>query len=178
MEKIKIIKENIKSIPDFPKKGIIFRDITTLISNPVSFKAVIEAMEEALNLHELDRVVAIESRGFLFGSILAHKLGLPLELVRKPGKLPRQTFKETYDLEYGSDTLEIHTDALHKGDKVVIVDDLLATGGTAKATCKLIKQLEAQVIAAIFVVELQDLPGRKALEELENPPEVISLVKY
>ncbi|OIO75005.1 MAG: adenine phosphoribosyltransferase [Zetaproteobacteria bacterium CG1_02_53_45] len=155
----------IRDVPDFPKPGILFKDITPMLADGQSFAAVIEEMA-ALVGPEVDTIVGVESRGFIFGAALAQKLGLGLVTVRKPGKLPAQTHSVEYELEYGMDRLEIHRDALSAGHHVVIVDDLLATGGTASATVELAHKLGATVAACLFVIELDFLQGRKALPEI------------
>ncbi|TLS78198.1 adenine phosphoribosyltransferase [Mariprofundus erugo] len=152
----------IRDVPDFPKPGIIFKDITPLLADGEAFSAVIEEMA-ALVDGRVDAIVGIESRGFIFGAALAQRLGLGLVTVRKPGKLPADVHAVEYELEYGVDRLEIHRDALAPGHRVVIVDDLLATGGTAAATVKLIEMLGAEVASCLFVIELDFLEGRKAL---------------
>lgn len=151
----------IRDIPDFPKKGILFKDITPLIGTPEAFAAAVEQMAERTATP--DAVVAIESRGFIFGAPLAQRWGVPFVPARKFGKLPGKTVRQVYSLEYGEDTLELHADALKPGWSVVVVDDLLATGGTAGATVGLVEQLGARVAAAIFAVELRGLGGRDKL---------------
>ncbi|NYE58738.1 adenine phosphoribosyltransferase [Carboxydothermus ferrireducens] len=168
------LKKYIYDIPDFPSPGIIFRDITPLLQNPETFRRTVELLAEKVEELKLTHVVAIESRGFMFGAPLAYKLGLGFVPVRKGGKLPRESISVSYDLEYGSNTLEIHTDALKPGDRVVIVDDVLATGGTMKATVELCEKLGAQVEALLFVIELLPLKGREKLAGKK----VISLVQY
>ncbi|MFA5019929.1 MAG: adenine phosphoribosyltransferase [Candidatus Pacearchaeota archaeon] len=172
-ESVNFIKNSIASIPDWPKKGIIFRDITTLLQNPKAFEKSIKILEQRYKEKEIDVIAGIESRGFIIGSALAQKLGKPLVLIRKPGKLPRETIKETYDLEYGTDSIEIHKDAVMPNEKVLLVDDLLATGGTAVAACNLIRKLHGDVIEACFIIELPDLNGRDKL-----PVESFSIVSF
>ncbi|EAU55547.1 adenine phosphoribosyltransferase [Mariprofundus ferrooxydans] len=155
-------QEYIRDVPDFPKPGIVFKDITPLLANGEAFAATIAEMA-ALVGSDVDAIVGIESRGFIFGAALAQKLGLGLITVRKPGKLPADVHSIEYELEYGFDRLEIHRDALSAGHRVVIVDDLLATGGTAAATVKLVGQLGATVDACLFLIELDFLEGHKAL---------------
>jgi len=157
------IKKLIREVPDFPKPGILFYDITTLLKEPAGLKAVIEASHKAVDDVQFDVVAGIESRGFIFGPVLASALGKGFVPVRKPGKLPADTERVEYSLEYGADALEIHRDAVAKGTRVLIVDDLLATGGTAAATCQLIEKLGGEVAALAFVVELDFLEGRKKL---------------
>lgn len=170
---MKILDDNIRAIPDFPKKGIIFRDITPLLSNPASFKAATDALCELAIKTDCNKIVAIESRGFLFGSAMAYKLNMPLVIVRKPGKLPWKKLREEYSLEYGTDAIEIHEDSITTSDKVVIVDDLLATGGTAHACANLIRKAGGSVSSFLFVVELEGLGGREALSD-----SVQSLIRY
>lgn len=154
-----LIQEFIRDVPDFPKPGILFKDITPVLSNPKAFRACIELLVERHRGDKLDHIVAIESRGFIFGAPLALELDVPLTIVRKPGKLPWKTHEVSYDLEYGSATLQIHQDALAKGDRCLVIDDLLATGGTAAAACQLIRQQEAEVVCCSFVIELGFLHG-------------------
>jgi len=168
------IKALIRSIPDFPKKGILFRDITTLLKEK---GALLEVIKQFKNLYEnkkIDKIVAIESRGFIFGAPLAIELNAGFVPVRKKGKLPAETVQVSYALEYGTDTLEIHKDAILVGESVLIVDDLLATGGTACAVAELLKKLNANITGFMFLIELTDLKGR---EKLSNYT-VKSLIKY
>lgn len=162
----------IRDVPDFPRKGILFRDIAPLLANAPVFAAAVEQL--AARTERPDAVVAIESRGFIFGAPLALRWGVPFVPARKFGKLPGRTVRQMYSLEYGEDTLELHADALAAGARVVVVDDLLATGGTAAATVGLVRQLQASVIAALFVVELNGLGGRERLA----PVRVESLLAY
>jgi adenine phosphoribosyltransferase len=162
-ERVRIIETTIRTIPDFPKPGILFRDITPVLADPKIFKASIELFSERYLSQHIDKVVAIESRGFIFGSALALSLGCGLAIVRKPGKLPGTTIKESYSLEYGTDSLEIHADAIAKGERSLIIDDLLATGGTANAACKLVARLGGKIVECSFVIELLALEGRKHL---------------
>jgi adenine phosphoribosyltransferase len=157
------ISSFIRTVPDFPKTGIQFKDVTTLLQNGPAFKYIIDGWKERYQDKKIDAIVGADARGFIFASALAYALGLPLALVRKKGKLPHSTISETYDLEYGTDTLEMHIDALHKGDRVILVDDLLATGGTMSAAVKLIEKLGAEVIEIACVVELPLLKGREKL---------------
>lgn len=168
------LRDHVRDIPDFPKPGIIFRDITPLVANGNAFAHCVSKLA-CLVPPGVDGIVAIESRGFIFGAALAQQLGLGMVLVRKPGKLPAEVHAIEYELEYGVDALEIHRDALSAGHRVVVVDDLLATGGTAKATVSLVQQLGAEVAASLFVVELAALKGRRVLEELAP---VHSLISY
>jgi len=166
------LASRIRDIPDFPKKGIVFKDITPLLSDPKAFADAIAQL--AARAPRPDAVVAIESRGFLFGAPLALHWGVPLVPARKFGKLPGKTVRQVYSLEYGEDTLELHADALPKGARVVVLDDLLATGGTAAATIQLVEQLGATVAAALFVIELEGLGGRQKLA----PTKVEALMRF
>ncbi len=168
------LKEHIRDIPDFPKPGIIFKDITPLLQNSEAFTRTIKTFTDRYAAQKIDVIVGIESRGFLFGTPIAHQLGAAFVPVRKKGKLPYETVDVSYDLEYGSATIEVHTDAIAKGQRVVIVDDLLATGGTAGAACTLIEQQGGQVVECAFVVELAFLSGR---DKMPNTP-VHSLISY
>lgn len=161
-----LIKSSIKSIPNYPKEGIIFRDITTLLEVPAAFKATIDLIVEQYRDKGITKVLGTESRGFIFGAPVALALGLPFELVRKPKKLPRETISQSYQLEYGQDTLEMHVDAISQGDNVLIIDDLLATGGTVAATVKLVQRLGGTVKHAAFVINLPELGGEKRLNNL------------
>jgi adenine phosphoribosyltransferase len=166
------LSSRIRDIPDFPKKGILFKDITPLLSDPVAFAAAIDQL--ATRVPKPDAVVAIESRGFIFGAPLALRWGVPFVPARKFGKLPGKTVRQVYSLEYGEDTLELHADSLAKDARVVVVDDLLATGGTAAATIQLVHQLGATVSAVLFMIELEGLGGREKLA----PAKVESLLRY
>ena len=161
-----LIKSSIKSIPNYPKEGIIFRDITTLLEVPEAFKATIDLIVEQYRNKGITKVLGTESRGFIFGAPVALALGLPFELVRKPKKLPRETISQSYQLEYGQDTLEMHVDAISEGDNILIIDDLLATGGTVEATVKLVQRLGGVVKHAAFVINLPELGGEKRLNNL------------
>jgi adenine phosphoribosyltransferase len=160
------LKTFIRDVPDFPKKGIVFKDISPLLAHPGAFRATVEEMSEAARDKGVEKVVAIESRGFIFGSAIAQHLGVGFVPVRKKGKLPAKTLSATYKLEYGTDTLEIHADALRKGEKVLIVDDVLATGGTAQTTAELVRQTGADPVAVAFAIELTFLKGREKLKDL------------
>jgi len=162
---IEAVEKAIRDIPDFPKPGIIFKDITPVLGSPALFAEVVDALCAPYADSPPDRVVAIESRGFIFGAAMAYKLGCGLVPVRKAGKLPYETNSASYELEYGEATLEIHIDALEKGERVVVVDDLLATGGTAAAAAGLAKGLGAEVVGVDFVLELTFLKGRERLAE-------------
>lgn len=166
MNQYDLIKSAIKSIPDYPKAGIIFRDITSLLEVPAAFQASIDAIVAEFKDKGITKIVGTESRGFIFGAPVALALGLPFELVRKPKKLPRETISQSYDLEYGSDTLEMHVDAIQAGDKVLVIDDLLATGGTVEATVSLIRRLGGTVENAAFVIWLPELGGVERLEKV------------
>ncbi len=168
------LEKSIRSIPDFPKPGILFRDVTTLIQNKSAFKKSIDLLAKKYKGKKIDKVVGVEARGFIFGAALAHKIGAGFIPVRKKGKLPRKTISATYELEYGTDTLEIHEDAITKGERILIIDDLLATGGTVKAVVDLVKQLGGKIIGIGFVIELVDLHGRDKLKEYP----LCSLVKF
>jgi len=159
------LKKIIRDIPDFPKEGIIFKDITTLLSDGRSFHRMIDLIAHRYIGMHIDQVIGVEARGFILGSALAYKLGVGVTLVRKPGKLPHKVSEITYDLEYGTDTLQIHEDAFKKGDKVIIADDLLATGGTVSAVVKLVEDLGADIVECAFMAELDFLEGRKRLPE-------------
>ncbi|MFH1519550.1 MAG: adenine phosphoribosyltransferase [Candidatus Omnitrophota bacterium] len=168
------LEKYIRDIPDFPKKGILFKDITTLLKSKVAFKAAVDQLAELLKDKPVDYIVAAESRGFIFGAALAYRLNCGFIPVRKPGKLPAKTYRHTYSLEYGEDSLEIHCDAFPAGSKILVLDDLLATGGTALASAKLVEELKGEVIAIIFLIELTFLKGRNKLKKYP----VLSLIKY
>ena len=154
------LKETIRSIPGWPIKGVIFRDLTTLMQDPEAYQASCDILYDRYKSQAIDKIVGIDARGFVFGGVLAYKLGIGFVPVRKKGKLPHKTIQESYSLEYGQDTLEIHKDAIAKAERVVIVDDLIATGGTVGATVKLVKKLGADLVECASVVELPDLKGR------------------
>jgi adenine phosphoribosyltransferase len=158
------IKSRIRTIPDFPKKGIMFRDITTLLKDRDGFKIAIDEFTKRYRQMDIDVIAGIESRGFVIGGALAYCLGKGIALVRKKGKLPHETVSHTYDLEYGTDTIEMHTDAVKKGDRVLVVDDLLATGGTSLAAAKLIEKLGGKVTELAFIIDLPEVGGRKNIE--------------
>ena len=169
------LKQIIRDIPDFPKPGILFKDITPLLGDPEQFAKAVDCLKERYAGKKIDRVVGIEARGFIFAAALAYALGAGCVIVRKPGKLPYKTFKETYDLEYGTDAVEIHQDALKSGERVVVIDDVLATGGTMAATVNLIRDnFKAEIVEAAFIIELEFLNGR---DKLKNLP-VYSLIQY
>ncbi len=168
------LKELIRSIPDFPKKGILFRDITTLLQNGPQFRRAIDTLAGHYQGKKIDQIVAVESRGFIIASPLAYKLNAGIIPVRKKGKLPYKTVETTYELEYGTDTLQMHADAFQPGANILIVDDLLATGGTAKATIDLVEKLKGKVVGICFLIELTDLKGIEKLKGYE----VLSIIKY
>ena len=161
------LKQAIRDVPDFPKQGILFKDITPLLQNGALFQQAIDAMAAPFAGQKIDVVVGVEARGFLFAAALAYKLGAGVVIVRKPGKLPYKTYKVTYDLEYGTDSLEIHQDAIKPGQNVLIVDDVLATGGTVKATAELVKKFRANICGIVFLSELTFLNGREKLKDYE-----------
>lgn len=161
------LKEKIRDIPDFPKQGIVFKDITPLVKDPAAQRIAIHHLLHPFLDREINAVAGMEARGFIFGSLVAWELGVSFIPLRKPGKLPYDVHSVSYDLEYGSATLEAHIDAFDVNDRVLLVDDLLATGGTAKASCKLVERMGAKVEACAFVVELDALEGRKKLEGYE-----------
>ncbi|MCP9198397.1 adenine phosphoribosyltransferase [Gramella sp. GC03-9] len=168
------IKSLIREISDFPKKGVAYKDITPLLMNPNAMNQVVELLLEKLPHRNIDKVVGIESRGFFFGTLLAQKLNAGFIPVRKPGKLPYKTHTETYELEYGIDSLEIHEDAIEKGEKILLHDDVLATGGTAAATSRLIEKCGGEIVQCNFLVELEFLNGMDRLRRFNN----FSLIKY
>ncbi|MHA1730970.1 MAG: adenine phosphoribosyltransferase [Promethearchaeota archaeon] len=170
---VKLI-DHIRNVPDWPKPGIQFKDITTLLVDPVPFKESVKQLLKKLKGKKFDKVVGIESRGFIWGAVLAHELGIGFVPIRKPGKLPYETVSEEYELEYGTDKIEMHVDAVEKGEKVLVFDDLLATGGTAGAAAKLVEKVGGVVEAIAFVIELTgSLHGRDKLEKYD----VVSLVE-
>ena len=175
MNNVQLVKERIRNIKDFPIEGIIFRDITTAIKDKEALREMINFLTEKFINKNIDYVAVVESRGFVFGSALAYNINAGCILIRKPGKLPAETISEEYQLEYGKDKLEIHKDAIEQGKNVIVVDDLLATGGTVNAACKLLKKAGANVKAAAFIVELSDLNGRN---NLPQDVEVVSMVTY
>ena len=168
------LRSYIRSVPDFPKKGIVFRDITTLLQHNDAFTTAIDRFYEQFSSSGIEKVVAIESRGFIFGGALAQRLQSGFVPVRKPRKLPWKTVRQEYELEYGSDALELHIDAISPGERVLIIDDLLATGGTAAAACNLVQQLSGNIIGLAFLIELSFLPGRDKLKGYD----VHSLISY
>ena len=170
------IADLIRSIPDYPKAGGIFRDITTLLQNPAGFRRAVDELVQPFAGSDISSVAGIEARGFILGGAVAHQLSVGFVAVRKKGKLPWQTMSQTYQLEYGTDEIEIHIDSIAPGDRVLIVDDLIATGGTAHATANLIREAGAEVIGASFVIDLPDLGGRKKLEAIGVP--VRTLIEF
>jgi len=168
------LKKIIRDIPDFPKKGIIFKDITTLLQDAKSFQRMIDLLSHRHVGKHIDKVVGVEARGFIIGSALAYKLGAGIVLVRKPGKLPSETFSKTYQLEYGTDTLEIHKDAIKPGERVLIADDLLATGGTMCAVVDMVRSMGGEIVECCFMAELDFLKGREKLPK----DKVFSLLNF
>lgn len=158
------IDNYIRTIPDFPEEGIMFRDITTVTQDPDGFKLAVDSMQELIEDLDFDVLVGVEARGFIFGAAIAYNMGKSLSLIRKKGKLPFETISQDYDLEYGTATVEMHVDAIKPGQKVVIIDDLIATGGSAKAAIDIVEQLGAEVVGNLFLVELKGLNGRAKLE--------------
>ena len=171
---MKEVKDYIKSIPDFPKPGVIFRDVTSVLDDPEGLRASVDGLVGLLDGVEYDVIAGVESRGFIFGAPIAYKMGKAFIPIRKKGKLPRETVEASYELEYGTATIEIHKDAVLPGQKVVIIDDLIATGGTIEAAAQLIERLGGEVVKAIFLIELTDLGGRKRLENYD----VASVVQF
>ncbi len=172
---MKDLQSSIRDVPDFPKEGIIFKDITPLLSDPEAFQQSIDGIANQWTGSRIDVVVGIEARGFIFASALAYKIGAGLVIVRKPGKLPYKTRSVTYDLEYGTDTLELHEDAIQPGRHVLIVDDVLATGGTVKAVSELLKGFDANLLGVAFLAELEFLQGRKKLTDCGRLTSLFSL---
>lgn len=170
------IRSLIRTIPDFPKPGIVFRDITTLLKNATGFRATIEQLAARFTAIEVQKVAGIESRGFIIGAALAYELRAGFVPIRKAGKLPAENFGHDYELEYGKDRLEIHADAIHKGERVLLVDDLIATGGTAEAAIQLLSMAHATIVGCGFVIELTDLGGRARLQRLGQP--VVTLCEF
>ena len=158
------LKNIIRDVPDFPKEGIIFKDITTLLKDPIAFKSSTDLLLEECRKYSVDKVVGIESRGFILGTYIALELQAGFVPIRKPGKLPAETVSESYELEYGTDSIEMHKDAINQGEKVIIIDDLLATGGTAQAACNLVEKCGGEPVLAAFLIELTFLHGRDKLK--------------
>ena len=167
------LKSAIRDIPGFPKEGVIFKDITTLLKDKNKFREAIDLFAEKFKNKKIDIIISVEARGFIFGAALAYKLGAGIALVRKKGKLPYKTYSVTYELEYGKDTLEIHQDAFKKGDNVLIVDDLLATGGTSRAVINLVEKMGGKITGLAFLIELTALKGREKLKGYE----IVSLIQ-
>jgi len=163
-----------RDVVDFPQKGIIFRDITNLLKNGPVFKSAIDTIARNYDSVKVDSIVCIEARGFLIGSALAYRLGCGLVPVRKKGKLPRKVYRQSYDLEYGQDQVEVHQDAITPGQNVLIVDDVIATGGTVEAVVKLVKEMNGNIVGAVFLIELTELKGKERLKDIP----VFSLIKY
>jgi adenine phosphoribosyltransferase len=157
---------SIRAIPDYPKPGIVFRDITTLLGDPRAFRRAVDDLVHPYAGTKIDKIAGIEARGFILGGAVAHQLSAGFVPIRKKGKLPHDTVRIAYSLEYGVDEMEMHRDAITPGEKVIVVDDLIATGGTAEAACKLLTQMGADIVAACFVIDLPDLGGRKKLEDM------------
>ncbi|MCF8878247.1 adenine phosphoribosyltransferase [Hyphobacterium sp. SN044] len=170
------IRDAIRTIPDYPKKGIMFRDVTTLLKDARAFRAAVDQMVMPWAGAKIDKVAGIEARGFILGGAVAHQLSVGFTPIRKKGKLPHRTLIEEYELEYGSDAIEIHADGVEETDRVLIVDDLIATGGTAEAAINLLRRAGADVVGATFVIDLPDLGGAKRIEEMGVP--VASLVAF
>lgn len=168
------LSKYIREIPDFPKVGIQYKDITPLLQSPEAIKEAVAQFLKLIGDEKIDKVVGIESRGFLFGMLLAEKLNAGFVPIRKPGKLPAETYSEVYELEYGKDTLEIHCDAIKKGERIILHDDVLATGGTARTACNLVKKMGAEIVQCNFLIELEFLNGRNKLRSYP----VESLLKY
>jgi adenine phosphoribosyltransferase len=170
------IKSRIRTVPHYPKQGVMYRDITTLLKDPVGFRITINELVNRYTGAKIDMVAAVEARGFIIGAALAFQLGVGFVPIRKKGKLPAETIGYDYDLEYGTDRIEMHVDAVSKGDCVLLVDDLIATGGTAEAACKLVESMGGKIVECCFVVDLPDLGGRKRLEE--NGQKVFALCEF
>ena len=168
------LAKTIRNIPNFPKKGILFRDITTLLNDPGAFRVAVDSLAKVLRGKNVEYIICAEARGFIFGGALAYKLRCGFVPVRKPGKLPSKTYRYTYSLEYGKDSLEMHRDAFPRGASVAVLDDLLATGGTARALVKLVKKLGAKIAGIVFLVELTELKGRNQLKKYP----VYSVIQY
>lgn len=170
----KYVESKVRDIVDFPKKGIIFRDITTAVKDPKAMKFMIDFLAEQYADKKIDYIAGIESRGFIFGAALAYKLGAGFIVIRKPGKLPADVISQEYSLEYGTDKIEMHADAVEEGKNVLVIDDLLATGGTVDAACKLLKKVGANIVGAAFIIELSDLKGREKLKDID----IVSMIQY
>ncbi len=168
------LAQMIRDVPDFPVEGIIFKDITTLLKDAAAFREAVDALAANYKGKKIDKIVAVEARGYIFGAVLAYQLDAGFVLIRKPGKLPAETVSETYELEYGTDTIEIHKDAIQAGEQILVVDDLLATGGTTKATVNLVEKLRGEVMGVGFLIELAFLNGRDKLKDYD----VFAVIKY
>lgn len=170
------LRDTIRTIPDFPKEGIMYRDITTLLTNRRALAETIIQLSDPFKHKDIDNIAGIEARGFTFGTAVAYELGAGFVPIRKKGKLPFDTYEQSYELEYGTDTLEIHADSVRKGENVLLIDDLIATGGTAEAAIKLLRKTGANIIGAAFVIDLPDLGGAAKIEKMGIP--VTSLVQF
>ncbi|CAG0992739.1 adenine phosphoribosyltransferase [Burkholderiales bacterium] len=159
------IKSKIRTVPHYPKQGIMFRDITTLLKDPAGFRSTVDELAQRYAGIKIDKIAGIESRGFILGAPLAYVMNKGFIPIRKKGKLPAETIGHDYELEYGTDRIEIHTDAIQKGEKVLLVDDLIATGGTAEAACKLIEKMGGEIVECCFIIDLPDIGGHKRLEK-------------
>lgn len=176
MSELDYVRSTVREVPDFPKPGILFLDITTATKDAKAMNLMIDFLYEQFKDEKVDYVAGIESRGFIFGAPLACRLNAGFVPIRKPNKLPADTVKESYSLEYGTDTIEMHADAIKDGDRVLVIDDLLATGGTAVAACNLVKKVGGEVVAASFIIELDPLKGREKIEA--NGVKVVSMLNY
>jgi len=176
LNELDYVRSTVRQVPDFPKPGILFLDITTATKDAKSMNLMIDFLVEKFKDEKIDYVAGIESRGFIFGAPLACRLNAGFVPIRKPNKLPADTIKESYSLEYGTDTIEMHADAVKEGDRVLVIDDLLATGGTAVAACNLVKKVGAEVVAAAFIIELDPLKGREKIEA--KGVKVVSMLNY
>lgn len=176
MNELDYVRSTVRQVPDFPKPGILFLDITTATKDAKAMNLMINFLYEKFKDEKIDYVAGIESRGFIFGAPLACRLNAGFVPIRKPNKLPANTIKESYSLEYGTDTIEMHADAVKEGDRVLVIDDLLATGGTAVAACNLVKKVGAEVVAAAFIIELDPLKGREKIEA--KGVKVVSMLNY
>jgi adenine phosphoribosyltransferase len=170
------IKSRIRTVPHYPKQGVMFRDITTLLKDPIGFRVTINELLNRYSDTKIDRIAGIEARGFIVGAALAYQLGLGFVPIRKKGKLPAETVGHDYDLEYGTDRIEMHVDSVSKGEHILLIDDLIATGGTAEAACKLIESMGGKIVECCFVIDLPDLGGRKRLEK--HGHKVFSLCEF
>ena len=176
LKEYEYVREHVRMVPNFPKEGIMFLDITTAVKDSKAMQLMIDYLYEQFKGEKVDYVAGVESRGFIFGAALAYKLGCGFVPIRKPNKLPAVTIKEDYTLEYGTNTIEMHVDAVGAGDRVVIIDDLLATGGTAVAACKLMKRVGAEIVASAFIIELNPLKGREKIKA--QGVKVVTMLDY